>query len=138
MELQHSAHRPTAQETWRRDWPKRRSRDCNVTSSKENSLKKLTHYGDRDDTPLRLTCQCPRLAPTASAGGERGLRAAGFPHLPHCVAASVRLVPGSVRCSDGVRRADTLDVMNIVVRHGQRSWKPGHHTESSGFPGHPF
>ena len=45
-------HRPTAQETWRRDWPKRRSRDRNVTGSNENSLKKLTHYGDRDDTPL--------------------------------------------------------------------------------------
>ena len=39
-------------ETWRRDWPKRSSRDCNVTGSNENSLKKLTHYGDRDDTPL--------------------------------------------------------------------------------------
>ena len=45
-------HRSTAQETWRRDWPKRRSRDCNVTGSNENSLKKLTHYGDRDGTPL--------------------------------------------------------------------------------------
>ena len=45
-------HRPTSQETWRRDWPKGRSRDRNVTGSKENSLKKLTHYRDRDDTPL--------------------------------------------------------------------------------------
>ena len=34
---------------------KRRSRDCNVTGSNENSLKKLTHYGDRDDTPLGRT-----------------------------------------------------------------------------------
>ena len=44
----------TTQETWRRDWSKRRSRDCDVTCSNENSLKKLTHYGDRDDIPLAL------------------------------------------------------------------------------------
>ena len=52
LELQDSGRfRPTAQETWRRDWPKRTSRDCDVTGSNENSLKKLIHYGDRDDTP---------------------------------------------------------------------------------------
>ena len=59
LELQDSGRfRPTAQETWRRDWPKRRSRDCDVTCSNENSLKKLTHYGDRDDTPLDLRILC--------------------------------------------------------------------------------
>ena len=45
--------RPTAQQTWRRDWPERRSRDCDVTSSNENSLKNLIHYGDRECIPLR-------------------------------------------------------------------------------------
>ena len=59
LELQDSGpFRPTAQETWRRDWPKR-SRDCDVTCSNENSLKKLTHYGDRDDTPLSATNVAP-------------------------------------------------------------------------------
>ena len=53
LELQDSGRfRPTAQQTWRRDWPERRSRDYDVTSSNENSLKKLTHYGDRGDIPL--------------------------------------------------------------------------------------
>ena len=44
--------RPTAQQTWRRDWPERRSRDCDVTCSNEYSQKKLIHYGDMEDTPL--------------------------------------------------------------------------------------
>ena len=44
--------RPTAQQTWRRDWPERRSRDCEVTCSNENSLKKLIHYGDWECIPL--------------------------------------------------------------------------------------
>ena len=53
LELQDSGRfRPTAQQIWRRDWPERRSRDYDVTSSNENSLKKLTHFGDRDDIPL--------------------------------------------------------------------------------------
>ena len=52
LELHYSGRfRPTAQQTCLRDWPER-SRDYDVTSSNENSLKKLTHYGDTDDIPL--------------------------------------------------------------------------------------
>ena len=53
LELQYLRRfRPTAQQTWRRDWPERRPRDCDVTCSNENSLKKLTHYEDREGIPL--------------------------------------------------------------------------------------
>ena len=61
--------RPTAQQTWRRDWPERRSRDCDVTSSNENSLKKLIHYGDWDDTPLGSRKQ---LEPRSRSAVHRG------------------------------------------------------------------
>ena len=65
--------RPTAQQTWRRDWPERRSRDCDVTSSNENSLKKLIHYGDWDDTPLGTPGLSPRESgDDASLGIEVG------------------------------------------------------------------
>ena len=78
--------RPTAQQTWRRDWPERRSRDCDVTSSNENSLKKLIHYGDWECIPLRssfiLRITYPQSSVTPPLAGPSGRRPPGMWRSP--------------------------------------------------------